>query len=531
MKFLVNYLKKHKKKISLVLFAFLLPLTILTIMFWNRPLYWMVRSSFSGAKTYPKASVLNLNVGNLDNEQLGSQLTKLKTDFDAQKFTFLHKKDKWTFGHNDLGITFDSLATSQTVWGLNKLSLIDKYRLSGRNNSSKIKPTITVDNEKCVKTLSAISIPGVVSKNAFVYFDSELKISPDETGIGFNAASNCRELPGWLSESLTTEDVFLETIPAGLTKSDLEPNLPKIQDIIGKTLVLKSGSYQKTLEPGQILGLLDVSKVETGVKIGWSETKLDEVISDISSHVNISVGSPALGRCQYVKSYGGNVLDKAATKKFFQELGPESPRTYTLPVSYHEPVFGERTPVAPGGRGTVYLTFDDGLLYGNQIMDYASCYGVKVTFFELGSRVGIDAAGLRRAIAEGHAVQSHGFEHAVYDYGTRAYDWQLNDIAQSISTIMSITGIRPTYFRPPGGNRSANTYTAAAANGINVILWGATASDSSGIGSSKICSNVLSGAFPGASILMHSSKQTTASAVPCIVEGLAARGYSMKALR
>jgi hypothetical protein len=41
----------------------------------------------------------------------------------------------------------------------------------------------------------------------------------------------------------------------------------------------------------------------------------------------------------------------------------------------------------------------------------------------------------------------------------------------------------------------------------------------------------LNGAKAGYNVLMHSSKQKTANAMPCIVEGLAARGYSMQALR
>ena len=173
------------------------------------------------------------------------------------------------------------------------------------------------------------------------------------------------------------------------------------------------------------------------------------------------------------------------------------------------------------------------MTYANQIMNYASCFGIKVTFFEIGGRVGTDAAALQRAIAEGHAVQSHGFEHAMYDYGSRSYDWQFNDMQQSISAITSVTGVRPTYFRPPGGNRSDNTYKAAAASGLNLILWGDASRDATvgGLSSATTCANVLAGAYPGASVLMHSTHQSTADALPCVAQGLAARGYNMQALR
>jgi len=121
----------------------------------------------------------------------------------------------------------------------------------------------------------------------------------------------------------------------------------------------------------------------------------------------------------------------------------------------------------------------------------------------------------------------------MYDYGQRSYDWQYNDINQSISAITGVTGVRPTYFRPPGGNRSASTYAAASANGVNLILWGDASADATvgGLSSSTTCANVLAGAYPGASVLMHSTKSSTAEALPCIAEGLAAKGYNMQALR
>lgn len=189
------------------------------------------------------------------------------------------------------------------------------------------------------------------------------------------------------------------------------------------------------------------------------------------------------------------------------------------------------TPVKAGSKGTVYLTFDDGMSYGGTIMYYASCYGIKVAFFIIGSRAGIDALGMAAAIAAGHAVQSHGWEHAMYDYGERSYAWQYSDIANSIAVIQGITGVRPTYFRPPGGNCSTITHAAAAANNINLILWGATSADTSTSSSWQICQNILNLTQAGDSILAHSIKSATAAALPCIIEGLAKKGFTMRALR
>lgn len=516
----------HKKYWIIAIFIIL----IVAGLAWYLSQSWLIRSSLSQKITYPEATILGKKIGNLDEKQLDSQITKIKNEFENRKITLTNTKDKWVFDAKKIGVVFDSKDTSQTVWKFNKFNLVDKYRLLTGNISPIIKPTITVDNNVCVKSLSVIPVVQISPKDAVLYFDQGLKIKPDQTGSEFNVTATCQELLKRISVNSFTFNISLKTVPANLTQANIEAKFAQIQAIIEKPVNLKSNSYQLTQTSEQLFALLDISNNGSDLQFGWSP-RLDVLVNDIASKVNTYNSSPALGACQYLISSGGYWLDTAATKKIFTDLGTASSRDYNLPIIYHTPVIGGRSPVAAGTRGTVYLTFDDGLTYGDQIMNYAACYGVKVTFFELGSRVGVDAVPLRRAIAEGHAVQSHGFEHAMYDYGQRSYDWQFNDISQSIDAITSVTGVRPTYFRPPGGNRSDNTYAAASANGLKLILWGLSSTDTTGIGSSAICSIVVAGIYPGASVLMHSIKQTTAGAVPCIIEGLAAKGYNMQALR
>lgn len=508
----------------------MLLLVVAAFLSWQLSHSWLVRAPFMQAKTYPKATVLGVNLGGLDDEQLAINLNKLKSDYEKRIITLTNSKDKWTFESGKLGISLDTSTIKQDIKRLNELSFIDSYKLWTGQISSVITPAILSDVNECAETLSVINIPTVNPVEASVYFDQTVKIKPDQAGRKFSAGSTCQKLSDQLLAKQWSNIVSFETVPAGLTKTSLEPKLSLIQSLVGKSLTLKSGSFTQTLTPEQLLALLDIVKKSSEVQVSWSNTRLDELVNSIASKINTYEGA-SLGGCQYLVSYGGNWLDKAATKMILTNLGANSLRTYTLPVSYHAPVTGVISPVAHGNSGTVFLTFDDGMNYGNQIMNYAACYGVKVTFFEIGERVWTDAAALRRAIAEGHAVQSHGHYHAAYDYGQRSYDWQYNDLAQSISDIQSVTGVRPTYFRPPGGNRSANTYAAASANGLNLILWGVSSSDTYYTSPSSICNQVLAGVFPGASVLMHSTKQSTANAVPCIIEGLAARGYNMAALR
>jgi peptidoglycan/xylan/chitin deacetylase (PgdA/CDA1 family) len=521
-------LSRHKRYWPL---AILIILVLVACLIWYLPQSWLIRASFSQTITYPKVSVLGVNLGSLNTNQLDSRLARLKSEFEIKKITLVNDKKQWVYGASKLGVTIDAQATARAVWRLNDLGLIDSYRLLTGGTSSVVEPIVLVDDKMCVKSLSVISIPEVKPIDALVYFDQELKIKPDQTGTKFSATLTCQELPKILAANLYVTDVSFDTTLANLTKANLESKLSQIQAIASKSLILKSGTYEQTLTSKQLFDLLEISKDGSEVKVDWSLARLDELVGSIAAKVDTNNSSPALGACQSLVSTGGNWLDKTATKKIFTDLGADSLRNYTLPIIYHAPVISNISPVVGGNSGIIYLTFDDGLTYGNQIMNYAACYGVKVTFFELGTLANRDASALRRAIAEGHAVQSHGYEHALYDYGARSYDWQYNDINQSINAITSVTGVRPTYFRPPGGNRNASTYDATSANGVSLILWGVSSGDGASIGTSATCSNVLARAFAGASVLLHSSKGDTAAAVPCIIEGLAARGYNMQALR
>lgn len=523
--------KHHHRFIKLMIFVSLF--LVIVIIYWQTPVSWLMRSELSNTKTYPSATIFGESVGDLTPPDLETKLQQIESTFSDKHITLTNNNESWSFNYAQLGATFDSQATAQKIIDLNKMNLIDKYKLLAGHISSTIEPVIIIDENICQNALSIISIPEINPKDALIYFDQTIKLQSSQIGEKFSATSNCREMSSWLAKNIETTNVYLDQIKANLTDNDLQSKLPEINSIVGKSITLKSGSYIQTIDSKQLLALLTVSKDKTGVHIDWSSSKLDNLVNNIAKKVDTFNSTPTLGSCQYLISAGGNWLDKNSTKSYIKSLTDSSSRTYNLPMTYHSVAIGNRTKVPVGKNGTVYLTFDDGMTYGNQIMNYAACYGVYVTFFEIGAIANSDATQLKRAIAEGHSVQAHGYEHAAYDYGTRSYDWQYKDIKKSIEVITSVTGVKPTYFRPPGGNRSDNTYKAADANKVSLVLWGVSSRDATpgGLSSSSTCSNALAGVFSGATILMHSTHYSTAEAVPCIIEGLAARGYNMYALR
>ena len=506
-------------------------LLLVGLLVWQWPKTESGQSGLIQNLTYYKASIWGSNIGALDDNQLNQQLAQLKLAFENRPITLVNASNRWAFTLAQLGISFDVSNTSQEVWQFNNLSLADRYQLIVGVISPVITPVIAVDSDKCAISLAGLAILPIEPLNASLYYDQGLKIKPDQSGAKFSPISACQQLPKQLASNQSVVDAYVDIISAGITKSDIESKFSQAESMISQPLSLTHDNYRLDLTPQQLFELLEITKTNGVVEVNWSPSKIDELINSIATQVDTYNPRPALGGCQSLVSTGGNWLDKSAAKQYFESLKTGATRSYNLPISYHEPSIKNMTPVADGTSGTVYLTFDDGMTYGDQIMHYASCYGVKVTFFEPGYRAGTDATSLQRAVAAGHAVQSHGYIHAASDYGKHSYDWQYQDIKQSIDAITNITGVKPTYFRPPGGNKNADTYAAASANGVALIMWGVSSADTSGNDSAGVCANVLNGAYDGASVLMHSTKQKTADAVPCIIEGLAARGYNMPALR
>ena len=76
---------------------------------------------------------------------------------------------------------------------------------------------------------------------------------------------------------------------------------------------------------------------------------------------------------------------------------------------------GEVYTVNPEKRKVVALTFDDGphLTQTNEILQVLDEYGVKATFFVLGTNAEKYPDVLRRVIAAGHEIGNHTYSHSL----------------------------------------------------------------------------------------------------------------------
>jgi peptidoglycan/xylan/chitin deacetylase (PgdA/CDA1 family) len=191
-------------------------------------------------------------------------------------------------------------------------------------------------------------------------------------------------------------------------------------------------------------------------------------------------------------------------------------------------------PVAPAtavpdwdltGHGKVlFLTFDDGPQgeYTPQILRVLRKHHAYATFFVIGIQVAQFPELVTAERAAGHHVGNHTYDHKTL---TRLPDAK---VRQEIGT-----GIASNCLRPPEGATSAKIRAIAASYHQRQVLWNVDTEDWQKPGVAHIEHSILSGARPGAIILMHDgggNRSQTVTALDNALTQLSKQGYSFRSL-
>jgi peptidoglycan/xylan/chitin deacetylase (PgdA/CDA1 family) len=182
----------------------------------------------------------------------------------------------------------------------------------------------------------------------------------------------------------------------------------------------------------------------------------------------------------------------------------------------------------------IALTFDDGPNppYTGQILAILQHYGIKATFFCVGSLVKKFPVAVRQEAAEGHLVENHSWGHPYMPYLSAAsVIWQLSTTQDLIQHTI---GVRPIFFRPPYGAFNSTVLTYANYFGLTTFMWNVDPRDWSKPGADVIYARVLAQTQPGSIILMHDGggdRSQTVAALPKIITWFLSRGYRFVTLQ
>jgi peptidoglycan/xylan/chitin deacetylase (PgdA/CDA1 family) len=180
--------------------------------------------------------------------------------------------------------------------------------------------------------------------------------------------------------------------------------------------------------------------------------------------------------------------------------------------------------------GAVALTFDDGPTahWTRRIADLLHRHRTPATFCMIGRQVREHAALVRRIARYGNALCDHTWDH---DLGLRARPRtrQRLDIHRGFHAIRrAADGVRPAFFRAPGGYWSKALDREARAQGMTPLPWTVDPDDWTRPGVRHIVRTVFRELRPGGVILLHDgggNRRQTIVALRILLHRLPKLGY------
>ncbi|MBS9387229.1 MAG: polysaccharide deacetylase family protein [Dolichospermum sp. BR01] len=199
---------------------------------------------------------------------------------------------------------------------------------------------------------------------------------------------------------------------------------------------------------------------------------------------------------------------------------------FTVPAKYQAKTIYK---VEPSNKEKVIaLTIDDGPWPKTtaEMLDILKLNNVKATFFWVGSALQENPEIAKRVVAEGHAIGNHTWHHW---YRKMDEATAKSEIEKTNDLIYKTTGVKTSFFRPPGGYLNNGLAAYAKSQKNSVVMWSVTSADTDPRAKYQVfVKNVIRDAKPGSIVLMHDgggNRERTVKALPAIVSGLKQQGY------
>ncbi|MGW4563475.1 polysaccharide deacetylase family protein [Streptomyces sp. NPDC004561] len=244
---------------------------------------------------------------------------------------------------------------------------------------------------------------------------------------------------------------------------------------------------------------------------GWYGTVIGAAVGVTAVAAAASVWSAQAGQ-----SGGAPAAPGAAAR-------PVVPRTVTVSDSI----------VHASDRGThaVNITIDDGPdpTWTPQVLQVLRDNGVKATFCMVGTQAEAHPDMVRQVVAAGHRLCDHTVSHdTTMDRKSEAYQSQ-----QILGAEQQITkasgGVRPIYYRAPGGAFTPYSRHLAASHGMRPLGWNVDSKDFERPGTGAIIATVKGELSNGPTILFHDAggdRAQTVAALRELLPWLKQQGYA-----
>ncbi|MFE7570930.1 polysaccharide deacetylase family protein [Streptomyces sp. NPDC057539] len=208
-----------------------------------------------------------------------------------------------------------------------------------------------------------------------------------------------------------------------------------------------------------------------------------------------------------------------------------APTAPTAPGSDLKPVSAAIAHASEEGERGLNITIDDGPdpVWTPQMLDLLRKYEVKATFCMVGTQAQAYPDLVKKVVADGHRLCDHTVSHnTAMDKDSQTYQSQQILDAERMITKAS-GGVRPMYYRAPGGAFTPYSRELAASRGMRPLGWNVDTKDFELPGTDAIVATVERELTNGPTLLFHDAggeRTQTVEALRQLLPRLKEQGYA-----
>lgn len=180
------------------------------------------------------------------------------------------------------------------------------------------------------------------------------------------------------------------------------------------------------------------------------------------------------------------------------------------------------------GEKMVTLTFDDGPgCHTLEIIELLDRFHARATFFIIGCHAAQHPELVKAIVEKGNEIANHSYSHNTRRWKDEQF--VCYDFEKNADYLYGLTGERPSFYRPPGGEISPEVLNYIEKRGCRVVKWSVDPRDwQSSATAERIAKTVVTRTTNGSIIVLHDrpgSGDATVKALPEILMHLSEQGY------
>lgn len=159
------------------------------------------------------------------------------------------------------------------------------------------------------------------------------------------------------------------------------------------------------------------------------------------------------------------------------------------------------------------------------ILDILDRYDVKTTFFLVGGWVEKYPEMVQEIFARGHEIGNHSNSHP---HMSQLSEQKIREELRMMSDkVESLTGVRPTLFRPPYGDYNDRVILTVRGEGYEAVQWSIDSLDWKDRGTQDIIKQCTHRVENGDIVLFHNDSNDIVNALPTVIQHYQSLGFTI----